>query len=219
MTSGVEVIDGLQMLKMGSMIGFNFKINPVANENIGSGKLDGDGIPPDFFTDKDVREAFAYSIDYDAYLRDVLRGQARRPVGVIPEGMLGHLERPPKYVFDLKRAEDHFRRAHGGKLWEKGFKLKTAVSAGADMNLAVMQVLKRGVESVNPKFSIEIRQLQSSSTLAEVRARKVPIFLEGWTADYPDPHNFVFPYYDTDGYYPTQEGYSNPEIDRLIAEG
>ena len=33
------------------------KINPTGNPNIGSGKLDGNGIPPDFFSDINVRKS------------------------------------------------------------------------------------------------------------------------------------------------------------------
>ena len=37
------------------------KINPTGNPNIGSGKLDGNGIPPDFFADINVRKAFLHA--------------------------------------------------------------------------------------------------------------------------------------------------------------
>ena len=49
-------------------IGFSFQVNTEGgNSFIGSGKLDGDGIPADFFSDVHVRRAFAYCFDYDTY--------------------------------------------------------------------------------------------------------------------------------------------------------
>ena len=48
----------------------------VTNPYIGSGKLDGEGIPLNFFTDKDVRLAFAYAIDYEAIINDASLGSA-----------------------------------------------------------------------------------------------------------------------------------------------
>ena len=39
---------------------FNYNISPDS-EHIGSGMLDGEGIPTDFFTDTNVRLGFAYS--------------------------------------------------------------------------------------------------------------------------------------------------------------
>ena len=36
---------------------------PTSNY-IGSGQLDGNGVPPDFFSDLHIRKAFAYSFDF-----------------------------------------------------------------------------------------------------------------------------------------------------------
>src|SRR5512140_1124350 len=47
---------------------------PVQNPYIGSGKLDGNGIPPDFFTDVNVRKGFSYSFDWDTFITDVYKG-------------------------------------------------------------------------------------------------------------------------------------------------
>ena len=52
---------------------FNMNIDPESSY-IGSGALDGNGIPPDFFTDLDVRKAFCYAFDYETYLEDALMG-------------------------------------------------------------------------------------------------------------------------------------------------
>ena len=43
---------------------FNYKINTEANPDVGSGRLDGGGIPADFFADVHVRRGFAYAFDY-----------------------------------------------------------------------------------------------------------------------------------------------------------
>lgn len=45
---------------------FTQKLEMTANPYVGSGKLDGNGIPSDFFADKNVRLAFAHAIDYNA---------------------------------------------------------------------------------------------------------------------------------------------------------
>ncbi|MGE5224163.1 MAG: ABC transporter substrate-binding protein, partial [Omnitrophica WOR_2 bacterium] len=58
---------------------FTFELNTSGGNNfIGSGKLDGNGVPPDFFSDIHVRRAFAYCFNYDTYLNDVLLGEAVR---------------------------------------------------------------------------------------------------------------------------------------------
>ncbi len=49
--------------------------------------------------------------------------------------------------------------------------------------------------------------------------RKTPLFVIGWAADYPDPHNFVYPYQHSQGTFAEWQAYNNKEVDRLITEG
>ncbi|MDE2510544.1 MAG: ABC transporter substrate-binding protein [Elusimicrobia bacterium] len=215
---GVEVIDGLQNLERSLLVNFTFKMNAAGNGNIGSGKLDGEGVPPDFFSDRDVRKAFAYSIDYPGYIRDILRGRGTQSAGLIPPGLLGYKSGPPRYTFDPKKAAEHFKKAWGGQVWEKGFKVAIVFNTGSAPAQSLCQMIKKNVEALNPKFHIDIRQLQWSSYLEQTQARKVPIQLGAWQADYPDPHNFVFPLLHSDGFFPSKQGYKNPVVDKLIEE-
>jgi peptide/nickel transport system substrate-binding protein len=215
---GVDVIDGLQNLERSLLVNFTFKMNAAGNSNIGSGKLDGEGVPPDFFSDKDVRQAFAYAIDYPGYTRDILRGRGTQSAGLIPPGLIGYKSGPPRYTYDLKKATEHFQKAWGGQVWEKGFKVAIVFNSGSAPAQSLCQMIKKNVESLNPKFHIDIRQVQWSTYLEQSQQRKIPIQLGAWQADYPDPHNFVFPLLHSDGYFPTKQGYKNPELDKLIEE-
>ncbi len=216
--AGVQVLDGLQDLERSLLLNFTFHINGAGNSNIGSGKLDGDGVPPDFFNDKDVRKAFAYSIDYQGYIKDILRGTGTQSAGLIPPGLIGYKAGSPRYRFDPAKAAEHFKKAWGGKVWEKGFKLALVFNAGSAPAQTLCQMLKKNIEKLNPKFQLDIRVVQWSTYLEQTRQRKMPIQLGAWQADYPDPHNFVFPLLDSAGYFPTQQGYSNPELDKLIEQ-
>jgi len=44
----------------------------------------------------------------------------------------------------------------------------------------------------------------------------LPLFTRGWVGDYPDAHNFVFPFLHSNGRYAAIQGYSNPKADTLI---
>jgi peptide/nickel transport system substrate-binding protein len=46
----------------------------------------------------------------------------------------------------------------------------------------------------------------------------LPMFLNGWTADYPDPHNFVFPYMHSMGTFTQWQRFHNTEADALIEQ-
>jgi len=216
--TGAEVIDGLQNLERSSILMFTFKMNPVANQNIGSGKLDGQGITADFFADKDVRKAFAYSVDYDGYINDLLRGKGRRTSGVIPASLPGGSEPNPKFKLDPKLAEEHFRKAWGGKLWDTGFKFSIVHNAGSAPAQAIAQMIKKNVERLNPKFRVDLRMIQWSTYLEQTQANKIPMFLAAWQADYPDAHNFAFPIVHSKGYYAGKQGYENLAVDALIDE-
>jgi peptide/nickel transport system substrate-binding protein len=212
---GVELIENLKKPVLSPFLTFNRKINPEGNPNIGSGRLDGDGIPPDFFTDKDVRQAFAFSVDYDAYIRDVERGGAKQAAGFIPEGLLGHRDGPPRYRYDPAQAAAHFKAAFGGELWKRGFRFRLAYPEGRDSQQALAQMLKKNVEALNPLFRIDAAATQSSSLMAMSALRQRTLGIENWYADFADPDDFAFPLLHSAGLY-ASNGYSNPEADRLV---
>ena len=59
------------------------------NPYIGSGKLDGNGIPADFFSDVHIRKAFAYCFDCDTLINDVFSGEAIQSLQLTLPGMPG----------------------------------------------------------------------------------------------------------------------------------
>ena len=60
------------------------------NPYLGTGKLDGNGIPADFFADVHIRKAFTYCFDWDTLINDVYNGEAVQPVGLPLPGMPGY---------------------------------------------------------------------------------------------------------------------------------
>lgn len=64
---GVKLYDNLPRLRTDPVIFFTLNVNMQANPDVGSGKWDGNGIPADFFADKNLRKAFEYAFDYDAF--------------------------------------------------------------------------------------------------------------------------------------------------------
>ncbi len=213
---GIQLIDGLQNLERSGILFFTFKINMTGNPYVGSGKLDGQGIPADFFGDVDVRKAFAYSIDYDAYVRDIIRGKGRQASSFIPPGLVGYRADLPKHSFDPQKAAEHLRKAHGGKVGEKGFKFILVYNAGSAPAMTLCNMIKKNVESLNPKFRIDVRNVQWSTFLEQNQAGKFAAFMGAWQADFPDAHNFAFPLLHSAGYFPGKQKYSNPAADKHI---
>ncbi len=54
---------------------------------IGSGQLDGNGVPTDFFADVHIRKAFSYAFDWDTFIN---RCVSRRGCSVLPIAACWH---------------------------------------------------------------------------------------------------------------------------------
>ncbi len=127
------------------------------NPNIGSGHLGEEGIPPDFFSDLDVREGFLYTFDYDRYIRETWQGLAEQLRGPIPRGLFGYNPEWPTYSYDPEKAIEHFKKAWGGQVWEKGFRTTVSYNQGNEHRRQAAELLKEGIESLNPRFHIELK--------------------------------------------------------------
>ncbi len=213
---GVILLDGLKRLQTDPALFFTVKINPVANPDIGSGKFDGEGVPPDFFSDLDVRRGFSYAFDYDAIMRDTFKGTAARALGPIPPSVSGYDAGQPRYSYDLKKAEAHLRKAWGGQVWAKGFRFTLTYNTGSENREAAAQILKKNIEKLNPKFRVDLRGVDWASFLDKAQRHLMPLFARGWLADYPDAHNFIYAFYHSAGRYPSSQGYANAELDAWI---
>ena len=215
---GIRIHKDLATLQNGSAF-YNFKINPEGNPDIGSGKLDGEGIPPDFFSDKDVRLAFSYSFDWDIYLRDAWFNEAWQPASPIVRGLPYLNPDQAVYGYDRAKAEEHFKKALGGELWEKGFKMTILYNTGNAQRRTASHIFEDNIEVMNPKFSIDVRPVEWATYLDDLIAKKLTLFIIGWLADYPDPHNFVYPYMYSQGTFAEWQSYANSRVDALIELG
>lgn len=210
------VQDRLPRLKTDPVIFFTFDINTEANPDIGSGKLDGAGIPSDFFKDINIRKAFSYTFDYDAFVEESMGGKAPRACGPVPPGLASYDKDAPCYEFDLKKAEEYFKKAYDGQVWEKGFSFTLTYNTGSQMRQTSAEILKRNIEKLNPKFNIELRGVPWASFLEKTQASKMPLWVRGWIADYPDEHNFVFPFLHSKGRYAVAQSFGNADLDAMI---
>ncbi len=218
----VQAMEGINTIEVPqlamSSASFCQKINPTGNPNIGSGKLDGRGIPPDFFSNIHIRKAFLHAFDRDTYRTDVFNGLVIMPTSPNIKGLPYH-EEVPVYEFDLKKAEAEMKQAWDGQVWEKGFSMVITYNTGNAMREAAAHMLADNIMSLNPKFRIEVRNVDWKDYLVQYRNFMYPVFIIGWGADYADPHNFLYTFMHSQGVYGRYMGYSNPEADRLCELG
>jgi peptide/nickel transport system substrate-binding protein len=90
----------------------------------------GTGVPGDFFDDVHMRKAFAYAFPYERYIQEVWLGWPDAAKGGLLPGWPGYYESFP-YEYDLDKALEELKLAHGGKYYEEGFKVPFCYQAWA----------------------------------------------------------------------------------------
>ncbi|HZQ05342.1 MAG TPA: ABC transporter substrate-binding protein [Anaerolineae bacterium] len=203
----------------------NANINTAGGNNyIGSGALDGNGIPPDFFNDVHVHKAFNYCFDWDTYIKDVWQGEAEQRNGAVINPMLGYNPQGPHYSLDLDKCAEEFKAstwksADGKSLWDTGFYMQLTFNSGNTSRQIIDEIIKTNVEKVNPNFKIEVYALPWPVFLKERTAQKFPVYTIGWGEDYHDPHNWVVPYLASYGTYGSGVPKDlQPQMDEMIAK-
>jgi len=187
---------------------FNFTVNDPDGSNtyLGSGQLDGNGIPADFFSDVHVRKAFNYCFDWDLYIGDIFNGEAIQSTSLVIEDMPGWSLDDPTYSFDLAKCEEEFKLAdvdkdgipagedEEGDIWTVGFRMSSTYNQGNTTRQTIAEMLSGNVNSVNDKFIVEVVGLPWPAYLRSVNAKLAPMFYVGWHEDIHDPHNWYVPY-------------------------
>ncbi len=111
------------------------------------------------------------------------------------------------------------QKAWDGQVWQKGFKMVITYNSGNAMREAAAVMLAENMMSLNPKFRIEVRNVEWKDYLVKYRNYRYPIFITGWGADYADPHNFLYTFMHSQGVYGRYMAYQNNEVDRLCDAG
>jgi len=218
---GIRVIENLPMQSI-NMMHFNWTINEEGNGFIGSGQLDGQGIPADFFADIHVRKAFSYLFPYDTFIEKTLQGQGMRISGPMTRETMGYLDESDFYYQqDLKKAEEEFKKAWNGELWEKGFRFDIFYTAGADYAQTACEMVADFAKILNPKFEIQPIGMTFPTMLKELYSGRLTIYNIGWQVDFPDPYAWVGGLLFSDGTLGTAYGknyqeFAQQTIDPLI---
>jgi peptide/nickel transport system substrate-binding protein len=230
-------VKGYRQLPMPAMTAahMNWNINTEGgNPYIGSGELNGNGIPPDMFTDIHVRKAFNYCFDFGAMITESLSGEGIQAQGPILKDMMGYLnDEPLAFSYDLAKCEEEFKLADVDKdgipagedtddIWSKGMYFQIAYNTGNDTRMLGSEILKAGLEEVNPKFNVSVVGMPWPVMLESRRQGKLPVTVAGWVEDFHDPHNWAQPFLYSQGTYGRVINLTPDiasELDSLILEG
>ena len=180
------------------------------------------GIPTDFFGNPTwgvyCRKAVSSVFDYKSYIQAAYLGEASTPATAVIPGLAYYDSSIKGYTYNTTFATEMFKKVPG--LWDTGFTMPLAYNSGNIPRQTAANLIKAGVEALNPKFHVTVQVLSWGGYSANWRAGYLPAFLVGWLLDYPDPHDFTSPfYYSIGSAYAAPSHYSNPVMDALVLKG
>ncbi|MBI4677011.1 MAG: ABC transporter substrate-binding protein [Elusimicrobia bacterium] len=214
----IKVLDDIDNWATGQTLFFNFGVNPVGTRALGSGRLDGKGIPPDFFADPDVRRGFAHAFNFEMFRDYALRGKGVRVFGPVPFDMFDWKTGPAPYDYDRGRAAESFRKAAGGKVWAKGFRAEIFFDAVSGEAQAAADLLASELRAISPSFDLVPKPVPRNAFLKALEERRLPLFIASFGPDFPDPHSYAFNLMHSAGFFPRLQRYAQPQADALVDE-
>ncbi len=214
---GVKVSENIPELAQ-YQLSFAFSVNPHS-KYIYSGKLDGNGIPPDFFSNLDVRKGFEYLFPHRTYVKDVWNGLGIVPNSPICTGLIGYDPYIPMYHQDLAKAAEYFKKAYNGEVWKKGFKFAIIYNSTDPTMQEACEMLSTYAQQVNPKFDVVPVPVLWQTLVGEFLSNNIPMIALDWFAN--TSYDRVYGYLDSSGVYGEALGqnfkeFAKKEFDPLI---
>ena len=128
---------------------------------------------------------------------------------------------PPNryHYYNLTKAEEYFKAAWNGDVWDTGFTFTILYNTGNTARKIAAEMMKDAVEGINTKFTINVQAVDWPTYLTAMVSGDLPMFIIGWLADYPDPHNWFHPFMHSEGAFSEWQGYHKDHVDELIEQG
>jgi peptide/nickel transport system substrate-binding protein/oligopeptide transport system substrate-binding protein len=162
---------------------------------------------------KKVRRAINFSIPRDLIGTDILKGMAHLTDRIIPIGMPGYTPGKVSLGYQPRKTKELLYEA--GYLEGKGLPpIEFWSAAKAELAVKELEMVKGHLSqsgiSVNIQYETQWPKFEEM-----LSARKAPMFMYAWYADFPDPDNFLGTLFHSRSKY-NYTAYHNPEVDRLL---
>jgi oligopeptide transport system substrate-binding protein len=168
-------------------------------------------LPP--FNQREVRQAFNYTIDTTRINQEVLEKRHTVARGILPPGMPGYNPEAQGYRYDPEKAKELL--AQGGYPGGKGSPVVTlASSVKSTISRQDYEAVRQFMASVG--VHVESREFESWPTFQQaMQLGELQMFRYAWYADYPDPDNFLYFLFHSQSK-DNPFHYRNPMVDRLL---
>jgi oligopeptide transport system substrate-binding protein len=167
--------------------------------------------PP--FDDVNVRRAFCLAVNKEPIVKVILRDMLSEADGILPPGMPGYNETLEGLNYDVETAKQLIAASKYGDVSNLPPITLTVEGYGNSIPNYLGAIIQEWQQNLGVEISV--RQLETEDFLYNLKQEKDEMFMLGWIADYPDPHNFFDILFHTGSENNIFE-YSNPTLDALL---
>ncbi len=160
-----------------------------------------------------VRQAFSCAIDREALVREIHQNRYKSAQGILPPGTYGFDPQFRPFPYDPERARALLAKA--GYPGGRGLPVIEIWSSVKPVDIErEHEAIKKYLGEVG--IAAELRyHLNWPQFKAMVEEGKLPVFRWSYTADVPDPDNFLYSLFHSKGK-TNITSYHNPQVDRLL---
>ena len=169
--------------------------------------------PP--FDDVKFRQALNYAVNKKEIATTALSDLVVPAIGVIPPGFPSYNPDLRGYGYDSEKAKRLLSESRYGadSASIPRITLSIAGNFGASVGLDMEVMLRSWEETLG--VEVEIQQTEWATFLQDVHQRRFQMFALAWSADYPDPQDFLDIMFHTDSAN-NWGNYNNREVDSLL---
>ena len=168
--------------------------------------------PP--FDDADFRYAMNLAVDKSAITEQVFGGLRQPADGILPPGFPGHNPDLTGLPYDPERAQTLLA---GSRYADPDTRPAITLTVRADDDGMAPAEYRQLAEQwrQNLGVAVDLQPMEWGAYVDALYRQRFQSFALGWTADYPDPQNFldILFHSDSDANF---TGYANPQVDALL---
>jgi oligopeptide transport system substrate-binding protein len=166
------------------------------------------------FTDPKIRAAFAYGLNREAWVTDILKGLGIPTLTWIPQGFPGYDAQETRWNYDPEKAKQMIKESSYGSV-DKIPPITLTFSDSPRNRTRFEWLANQYKQSLGIDMKLNPVEATAYSALTKDVSTAPQLYILGWCADYPDPQNWLSVYWLT-GTQCEDFGYSNLELDKLI---
>lgn len=141
------------------------------------------------FDDVNVRRAFCHAVDKEHIDKVILRDMINKAGGILPPGIPGYNEAFEGLDYDVEEAKELIAVSKYGDVSNLPPITLTVDGYGNSIPSYLGAIIQEWQQNLGVEVSV--RQLETDNFIYNLKQEKDEMFMVGWIADYPDPHNFL----------------------------